>query len=128
MYILTHVVPSRCYFQLISASCAGTKTDVGPMRHLWKLDAKSRQSLVARIRQKDKNVIKFLTLGPKSLAVAYVTFGILFFKMYKTNYNYFLQHFRFCYFLSVIHYAGLRPDAFLHKISDFFFSSDLLKI
>ena len=79
MYILTHVVPSRCYFQLVSASCAVTKTDVGRDRHLWKLDAKTRQSLVARIRQKDKNVMKFLTLGAKSLAVAYVTCGIFIF-------------------------------------------------
>ena len=42
--------------------------------------------------------------------------------MYKSNYKIISSTiFDFCLFcLSVKHYAGLKPDAFLHKISDFF--------
>ena len=45
-----------------------------------------------------------------------------FLKMYKSNHKIISSTiFDFCYFcLSVAHYAGLKPDAFLHKISDVF--------
>jgi hypothetical protein len=44
------------------------------------------------------------------------------FKMYKSNYKIISSTiFDFVIFcLSVTHYAGLKPDAFLHKISDVF--------